>query len=227
MNEPDDIDAIGNWIKKIIQAAFVALLLWFVYYKFFQKSDTSLSQAFSKTIAQQKKALLSPVNKTSEVLMQGLSNQASLSDSDTSTFRLVITGLDDINFKTDNGETALILLFKSQLFALDHPEFIHLVLNRNPNLNESDSGGNTALMWTSMRKNSALANMLLSKEAAKNLKNEYGNTALILASNYGSLPCVELLLKYGADASIRNKAGQNASDVAKTPEIKSLLMKVQ
>jgi uncharacterized protein len=64
--------------------------------------------------------------------------------------------------------------------------------------NAKDNGGNTALMWASLKGHREIEQVLLDKGADVNAKANDGTTALMLATEKGYNGIRELLLKAGA-----------------------------
>ena len=91
-------------------------------------------------------------------------------------------------------------------------------------INFQDEFGRTALIWASQRGHIKCCEILVQFGANMDIKNKFGYTALILASKRGNAKVVELLLRFGADCNIVNDEGLTAFDVAKTPDIRKLLL---
>lgn len=94
-------------------------------------------------------------------------------------------------------------------------EKVRDLLARGAHVNETDSTGFTALMFTANRKDyTAFARLLLDNGVAIDAKNIYGNTPLIFAADAGNAEMVRFLLDNKASPDERNKNGYTAQGVA-------------
>ena len=66
--------------------------------------------------------------------------------------------------------------------------------------------------------------MLLEHGADPNARMHDGTTALIAAALRNDADSTRLLLSYGADVNARDADGDSALDLAKTPEVRQLLI---
>jgi len=84
------------------------------------------------------------------------------------------------------------------------------LLDAGANVNASGRGGNTALMWATIRGNEEIVRMLLDRGANVNASNSYGNTALVWASAGRPIKIVRMLLDAGANVNASNSTGHTA-----------------
>ena len=96
-----------------------------------------------------------------------------------------------------------------------------LLLDAWPDVNATDSNGNTALMFAACACGLAsnedglqLLYLLLANGADPNLKNNQGETALMIASARGRLDVVALLVAHGAEARKLDLRGDTAITLA-------------
>mmetsp|Transcript_105152 Transcript_105152/g.206253 ORF Transcript_105152/g.206253 Transcript_105152/m.206253 type:complete len:84 (+) Transcript_105152:2647-2898(+) len=78
-------------------------------------------------------------------------------------------------------------------------------------------------MFASQKNHEDLVQVLLDAGADVNVKGEEGWTALITATSFGHSAIVQLLLEAGADVNVQDWTGRTAADLAKTPDIRSLI----
>lgn len=81
------------------------------------------------------------------------------------------------------------------------------------------------MMIASKEGNFEIVKYLLENDADVNVTDEFGYTALMRASKEGNLEIVKYLIEKGADVNIKNYEGKTALDLAKTEEIKEVLVK--
>lgn len=150
----------------------------------------------------------------------------------------------DVNEKTNNGQTALMLASSN-----GHKEVVQLLLAKGADVNakttaqiitamqfganfsgtaEIYSIGTRALMFASTHGHVEVVQLLLAKGADANAKDEEGYTSLIDASAYGHKEVVQLLLAKRADANAKANNGTTALSIASRNgynEIKELLIR--
>ncbi|NDK19246.1 ankyrin repeat domain-containing protein [Candidatus Gracilibacteria bacterium] len=127
-----------------------------------------------------------------------------------------------VNEKDKYGQTALILAA-----GHNHTEITQILLNRPEILvNETDNKNNTALIWATSKNNFQLVQLLLNRpEILVNETDRNGFTALIWASEKGYSEITQLLLLNPCLELSVNNQGKKALELAKTPEIKKLILK--
>jgi ankyrin repeat protein len=124
----------------------------------------------------------------------------------------------DVNARTPQENTVLTLAAWK-----GHTQVVDLLLKAGADVNIQTSNKNTALMLAATYGHTQLVDLLLKAGADLNLQTIKKNTALILAAANGYTQIVDLLLKAGADYTIKNNEGKTALNVAKTPEIRTLI----
>ena len=67
--------------------------------------------------------------------------------------------------------------------------------------------------------------MILENDVNLEIKTYGWYTALYIAALNGHLDILKLLIEKGADVNTKDNKGKSALDVAKTPEVKALLIK--
>ncbi|MDH4227614.1 MAG: ankyrin repeat domain-containing protein [Deltaproteobacteria bacterium] len=82
------------------------------------------------------------------------------------------------------------------------------------NIDETDSYGDTPLMWAAGEGNLDIVKYLAEKGADVNKKDIQGWTPLMSAAGSGSVEVVKFLLDKGADPNIKDKFGNTALDAA-------------
>ena len=89
--------------------------------------------------------------------------------------------------------------------------------------NHRNEMGWSALMWASKNGHIEVVDRLLSLGCDVNGQNARGMTALMFACASEEIEIVRLLLDHGADPLLCNKDGKRAIDLARSPEIQTLL----
>lgn len=97
----------------------------------------------------------------------------------------------------------------------DRPEFIELLLTKNPDLNFSDTNGSTPL-HKAIEISEHIAKRLISMGANLNLVDKFGFAPIHMASFCGSVDIVELLLINGVshDVRVKDERGHNPLHIA-------------
>ncbi|MDA8422927.1 MAG: ankyrin repeat domain-containing protein [Nitrospiraceae bacterium] len=111
------------------------------------------------------------------------------------TLVLAAKRLDNIDYKDENGETALMLAAKA-----GRAELAGRLLDKGAAVNAVSTAGDTALHLAAGSDHADVVALLLDKGAKVNAVNTAGSTALILAAGSGYADVVSLLLARGADA---------------------------
>jgi ankyrin repeat protein len=106
-------------------------------------------------------------------------------------------------FAQDASETQLLDLISSgeTAAALE-------LIDRNTNVNQSQSDGTTALHWAVYYDDEALVRQLIRREADVTARNEFGATPLSQAAIIGNPDIIDRLLDAGADANEAGADGQ-------------------
>lgn len=149
----------------------------------------------------------------------------------------------DIEAKTRNGETPLILAAESGmestvkmfldrganieavtsddnatalLRGIRHSRIkvVKLLLEMGANIEASDSEGDTALNLAVMYGNESMVKLLLDQGANHEAQNHEGRTALMCAIVKGRVKNLEILLDFGVDVEARDKKGRTALNYA-------------
>ncbi len=105
----------------------------------------------------------------------------------------------------------------------DINELIKLI-DAKANIDIKDRFGSTALILASRLGYFELVAKLIDAKANIDIQNNFGYTALIMASLYGYFKCTTKLIGAKANIDIKNKDNKTAIDMAKTQEIKDMLI---
>jgi ankyrin repeat protein len=107
---------------------------------------------------------------------------------------------------------------------------VQRLLNARIDVNTRYGNDLTALMWAAGYSNDvpeaeglATVTLLLDNGARIDDRDNRGRSALMIASESGHAGAVDLLLKRGADAKLKDNSGNNASDLAASKAIKTIL----
>ncbi len=76
-----------------------------------------------------------------------------------------------------------------------NPKIVEAIIERNPNLNATNSAEETALLLASRIGNVEIVKLLIENSADPTIKDKNGQTPLLVASVYGHLTIVKILLK--------------------------------
>lgn len=132
--------------------------------------------------------------------------------------KLLINNGADINIKTNNGYTPLMLClwnnYNNYINNINNINSIYetakLLIDTNY-INICDIFGNTALIFAVNKFMSNVIKLLLDNGADVNVQNKRGITALMYAVKYSANPLgeniVDMLIKYGADVNISDNNG--------------------
>lgn len=113
----------------------------------------------------------------------------------------------DVNIRTDQGETPLMLAaLTNQL------ELARLLIARGADVNQT---GWTPLHYAATNGHLEMIGLLLDNSAYIDAESPNGSTPLMMAARYGSPQAVKLLLEQGADPNLRNQLGLTALDFAR------------
>jgi len=96
--------------------------------------------------------------------------------------------------------------------------------NYKPLINHFNFNGWTALQYASRYGHYECAQVLLEAKALPDLAQEDGYTALMSASQWGHIEIVKLLLASGAETDCQEQDGQTAAMLAKTEEIREIIV---
>jgi ankyrin repeat protein len=114
----------------------------------------------------------------------------------------------DVNVKDDRGRTPLMWAS-----FLGQTEIARRLLKQNPNLNDQDNDGDTALIIACGNKNTMdVINLLLAKGADMRIRDNNGDSAFLVASGtlYTNAVPMRLLISKGADVNEANNSGDTA-----------------
>jgi len=115
----------------------------------------------------------------------------------------------DVNAKTANGSTALMVASEfGDLFG--HLEVVRALLDAKADVNAKTANDVTALILASQQGHLEIVRALLDAKADVNAKADNGGTALILASEFGHLRVVRLLLAANAQVNAKTANGSTA-----------------
>jgi len=103
-------------------------------------------------------------------------------------------------------------------------EMVALLISAGADINAKNSYGTTPIHEACWKGNGEIVDFFLSKNAKIDEKDSHGNTSLHDAVWYEQYDIVELLIAAGADVNIRNNNGELPLDLAKSEEIKELLL---
>lgn len=131
-----------------------------------------------------------------------------------------------IDLQNNNGDTALML---AALYG--HNNVVLTLLKNGAQVNLKNNSGKTAFMQAimvldknKMTKNEEVMNTLLQNGALVNIEDDFGFTPLIWAAALDNEKIVNILLKAGAHSNLKNKNDQTALDLAKSDQVKNLLL---
>jgi ankyrin repeat protein len=142
----------------------------------------------------------------------------------------------DLNVKTDNGRTALLLIAAKNKYEMSqafkrkgweakngkeldernsasiffHSELVKRLVEEGADINVKDNNQWTALLLATLNGNQEIAGFLIEKGADIDAKTEEGDTALILALKYHYFQIASYLIAGGADINIKDKQGDTA-----------------
>ena len=130
-----------------------------------------------------------------------------------------------INVRRGFGNTLLMTIC-----SYGHLEIARFLLEQKPEfIDERNNHGWTPLMIACLFNRPETVRFLLEqKPELINERDIFGNTSLIYAcATNDHLEIVRFLLDEGADVTIENENGQKASDIAKSEEIRSIVVEAE
>jgi ankyrin repeat protein len=138
--------------------------------------------------------------------------------------RLLIDLGADVNAKTMNGRTALMIAVEKSM----DPSFTELLIDRHADINQRDVIGRTALMMTARNtESSENAELLIAKGAETEIVDRHGDCPLSIACKGNNLSLAEALLKSGVDVDVVDGKTQtmlmHASEKGNTELMKILI----
>jgi ankyrin repeat protein len=134
--------------------------------------------------------------------------------------QLLINAGADVNVANFyDGQTPLIWACENEEARL--AEFF---IEHGANVNASNKKEETPLLWACWNSDFNLAKLLVEHGADVNASNEDGETPLHWACHKNLTDLAQLLVKNGANVNAKNDDGNSALDLAKTNEIKQLLL---
>jgi hypothetical protein len=104
-------------------------------------------------------------------------------------------------------------------------DIVKLLIEEGADLNATTNSGVTALAWAVYKGFKEVATFLIDAGTNLNLPCENGWTPLMRAACDGHQDLVEKLIQAGADINVKNYSGLTALRLAKTKEIRELLIK--
>ena len=117
--------------------------------------------------------------------------------------RILISEGADVNSKTKDGDTPLLLACER-----DHLEIATLLIEKGADVNARDTDGRTPLMMAAVKSTPEIVQLLIEKGAEVNAKMDFGWTPLMQAAQHSYMPeIVQLLLEKGADVNAKNDWG--------------------
>ena len=111
----------------------------------------------------------------------------------------MISLVDDIDIRLDDGRTALMLASK-----YGREDITRNLLHAGADVNATNNNGGTALMYSAIRANLPTVQLLLANGAKVNMKAKFGWTALMVAASKGRAEIIRELLAHGANANTRD-----------------------
>ena len=115
-----------------------------------------------------------------------------------------------------DGDTPLIAASRNIVM-------VKLLLEYEPNVNQSNEKGTTALLRAVDNSSLDIATVLLKAGADVNIADNIGYTPLIMATERGLDSMVSLLLSYGADIEMCAPSGRSVYEIATKESIRRLL----
>jgi len=134
--------------------------------------------------------------------------------------KVLLSAGTDIHAKDDDGQTALVIAANAGQVTT-----VKQLLSAGANVNPENPDDEAALMAAAWRGHGDVIKELLSAGANVNVKNSFGNTALMAAVWSEDVGSIKKLLSAGTDVNAKDHRGKTALSVARTPEIKDLLLK--
>lgn len=139
--------------------------------------------------------------------------------------RLIDNGV-DVNTKNSEGQTALMLLTKSDGFIETTEKLLDLLLAAGAQINDRDKEGVTPLMFATRWNTLRMVQYLVAQGADVNARDNNGRTAL-MRSEYKlsyriSGAYTDFFLRHGAEINARDRNGHNAFLLALLKEYPSL-----
>lgn len=111
----------------------------------------------------------------------------------------------DVNAKTDNGTTALMMAS-----VKGHQDVVKALIAAHADVNAKTDNGTTALMMASVNGRRGVAKALIAADADVNAKLKDGGTALMMASLNGHQDVVKELIVAKADVNAKTDKGTTA-----------------
>jgi len=124
------------------------------------------------------------------------------------------------NVKGENDTPALILAINQ-----NKSDLVRAFLDRNIDINVKSAAGISPLQAAAEINNFEIIKMLIEKKAAINVQDANGTSPLMIACDKSNIEIVKLLIEKGANLSLKNNKGETSMTLAKTENIKELLIK--
>lgn len=122
----------------------------------------------------------------------------------------------------DNGQWTPLLWACSE----GHSETVRLLLESGADANRTHGKGGTPLLTVAFKGHTEIAKLLLEHKADCDKANSAGETPVHLASRQGQSGVVRLLLDGKADVTKVSSSCETPLDVAKSPDIKRMIMEM-
>jgi len=132
---------------------------------------------------------------------------AAAARSDRAKIKELIAAGADINFRKNNGQTALSITCSRINCDM---EILELLLSAGAKTDISDKSGNAPIHFAAEKNNVEVIEKLALAGCDPNLRNNSGETALYTAAFARNLEACETLVKFGADISIITENGRDA-----------------
>ncbi len=134
---------------------------------------------------------------------------AAIRTGDAPSVHAAIVGKADINARTEDGVTPVILATRN-----GHLDLINLLLDAGADPCAADNKGNTALMDATYRGDTASAQRLMVTACAIDQANAVGQTALMMAAQFNRVEIFNDLIDQGANLWAVDRTGRSVIAVA-------------
>jgi ankyrin repeat protein len=161
--------------------------------------------------------MIIPPNKKAEMLIQEIKkkDKANLNLVND----LIVLGA-NLDWQDTAGWTALHFCA-----SRNHPEIARMLIDAGADLNIQDTDDDwTALHWCAIHNHPEIAKMLIDAGADLNIQDTDGSTALHYCADQNHPELLRMLISAGADKTIPTNDGKLPYELAKTQEMKNILM---
>lgn len=167
-------------------------------------SPSSPKKASQSKLSEVFRAVTAPFRYKPEPLVVALCEASSRGDS--STVASLVSSGTNINGRTEEGKTPLVLAIESQ-----QPTVVTKLLQLGASKDVSDSAKKLPpLFWAASAGDVPMAKLLIQHGCNPNHKNLYGSSYFLDIVDKGDLAMVELLLDHGADVNTTDRYGRLA-----------------